>query len=128
LPALDRSHVTARCTREDTFVGPRFLIELRWHDPENGVINDVATFGRDVVDACTALQLALVGDALVSTQAWLMANCRWTSPGALARALRRVVDYHWTQEERDYLSREPDDRAGHIFEALTHLRQYALTL
>jgi hypothetical protein len=118
-------HYSARCSQRDTFMGPEFQIELFWHEPETGIINDVATFGRDVVDACAALQFALLGDSLASAQGWLAANCRWSPPGAFARALDRVVSYLWTSEERDYLSREPNDRAGHIFEAVMLLRDYA---
>jgi hypothetical protein len=33
-------------------------------------------------------------------------------------ALYRVLNYHWADEYRDYLSRKPAERAGHIFKAM----------
>lgn len=118
-------HYSARPTRRETFMGPKFEIELSWHEPETGIVHPAATFGRDVIDACTALQLALVADSVASTQHWLVANLRWSPPGSLRRALDRVIEYLWTEEQRDYFQRETNDRAGHIFEELMLLERFA---
>lgn len=111
-------------TRE-TYVGPQSRIELSWHDPENGVINDVASFGRHVVDACAVLQLALLGQASDSMKEWLLANARWEPPGSLAGALRRVIAYVWAEAEADYLRCEAEGRAGHVFESVRMLERFA---
>lgn len=118
-------HYAARWIMQECFGGAEFRIELLWHDPESGVINDIATFRRDVVDACAALQLALLDESLATTRDWLVANARWAPPGSLARALDRVVGYLWSEEERDYWSRSADDRAGHIYESLLLLARFA---
>ena len=48
-------------------------------------------------------------------------------PEEVCSSLWQVLDYLWEDEKEDYQGRLPEDREGHLFEALTCISEWMST-
>jgi len=51
-------------------------------------------------------------------------NNRASVPTEVRAALEQLVDYLWDDERSDFENRSPNDRRGHVFEAVRQLQAF----